>query len=305
MRVLVTGGAGYLGTSLVQQLAERTDVEEIVVYDNLSRRNYSFFLGGQDFLTPIRFQEADILDSRTFRRALEGIDVVFHLAAKATTPFADSQAQLYEQVNHWGTAETVYAVEQSNVQRFIFVSSASVYGSSRDEVDETTSPAPNTIYGRSKHKAEKQVMRLWNSKTEAFVVRCGNIYGYNRSMRFDGVINRFMFESIHSGKITINGDGEQFRSFISIDRAASITARLLDTSLDPGCYNMVDNSFTINEIANEMGAVFDGLERVYINQDLQLKHLRVHPNSQICELGSQPVIPLPEFLTDFSKQFSI
>ena len=233
MRVLVTGGAGYLGCALVDFLDTNPSVDEIVIYDNMSRQNYSFFLGQKKPQTKISFLKADILDSRTLKSALENTQVVFHLAAKATTPFADSQAELYEQVNHWGTAETVYAVEQSNVERFIYLSSASVYGSSRNEVDETSPPNPKTIYGRSKFKAEKRVQHLAKSKVKTFILRCGNIYGFNRSMRFDGVVNRFMFDSVHSRLITINGDGEQYRSFISIERAASIAAGLTDSALEP------------------------------------------------------------------------
>lgn len=305
MKVLVTGGAGYLGCSLVELLSADPNVDEIVVYDNLSRQNFSFFLGQKQAQSKIKFLKADILDSRTLKKALENTEVVFHLAAKATTPFADSQAELYEQVNHWGTAETVYAVEQSNVERFVFVSSASVYGSSMDEVDEQTTPNPKTIYGKSKYKAEKQVQRLANSKIKTFILRCGNVFGFNRSMRFDGVINRFMFDSVHSRLITINGDGEQYRSFISIERAASIAASLINSEINTGCYNLVDRSFTINEIADQMQAVFPELERVYINQDLQLNHLRVKNNASISGLTKVPQAPMAQYLADFLQRFTL
>lgn len=305
MKVLVTGGAGYLGCSLVELLSADPNVDEIVVYDNLSRQNFSFFLGQKQTQSKIKFLKADILDSRTLKKALENTEVVFHLAAKATTPFADSQAELYEQVNHWGTAETVYAVEQSNVERFVFVSSASVYGSSMDEVDEQTTPNPKTIYGKSKYKAEKQVQRLANSKIKTFILRCGNVFGFNRSMRFDGVINRFMFDSVHSRLITINGDGEQYRSFISIERAASIAASLINSEINTGCYNLVDRSFTINEIADQMQAVFPELERVYINQDLQLNHLRVKNNASISGLTKVPQAPMAQYLADFLQRFTL
>lgn len=304
MRVLVTGGAGYLGTSLIMELSKNPDVLEIIVYDNLSRGSYNFFLNPGSFENKIRFVEADILDSRTFQTAIQGVDLVYHLAAKATTPFADRDAQLYEQVNHWGTAETVGAIEKSDVRRFVFISSASVYGTSTEEMHELSTPNPKSIYGISKLKAEKQIERLHDCGIPSYIIRCGNIFGFNPSMRFDGVINRFAFDANFRRRITINGNGEQFRSFISVERSASILANLISSDLPPSCYNLVDQSQTINEVADIMSDVFEGLERIYINQDLQLNQLRVKPNSELNALSKVALVELPEYLQEFRNHFS-
>ena len=131
MQVLVTGGAGYIGTELVSQLIANPSVDQVVVYDNLSRPNYNLFLGLRlQRHHKLRFVKGELLDSRALKKALKGIDVVYHLAAKVTTPFANADSHGYEQVNHWGTAEMVYAVEESQVKRFIYTSSTGVYGSS-------------------------------------------------------------------------------------------------------------------------------------------------------------------------------
>src|SRR3954464_2173251 len=112
MKVLVTGGAGYIGTELTNALIARPDVEEVIIYDNLSRGNYNFFLGLRlANHTKIRFIKGELLDSRALKKVLKGVDVVYHLAAKVTTPFANADSHVYEQVNHWGTAELVYAIE--------------------------------------------------------------------------------------------------------------------------------------------------------------------------------------------------
>ncbi|MEC7241905.1 MAG: NAD-dependent epimerase/dehydratase family protein, partial [Myxococcota bacterium] len=104
MRILVTGGAGYVGTALVEALAKREEVEDVVVYDNLSRSNPNLFLSEKLPSDKIHFVRGDILDSRRLKRELQGIDVVYHLAARVSTPFADADFHGLDQVNHWGSA---------------------------------------------------------------------------------------------------------------------------------------------------------------------------------------------------------
>ena len=90
MKVLITGGAGYLGTELVKKLVKIPKIKEIIVYDNLSKGGYNFFLctciGGDN----IRFVQGDILDTRKLKKELQGVDVVFNLAAKIASPYADA-----------------------------------------------------------------------------------------------------------------------------------------------------------------------------------------------------------------------
>jgi UDP-glucose 4-epimerase len=118
MRILITGGAGYIGTELTYELSKRNEVSEIIIYDNLSRGNYNLFIG-QTKLNKVKFVQGDLLDTRKLKKNLKDVDVVIHLAAVVTTPFSDQNPHLFEQVNHWGTAELVYAIEESKVKKFI------------------------------------------------------------------------------------------------------------------------------------------------------------------------------------------
>ena len=218
MRVLITGGAGYIGTELVYSLANENSIEEIIIFDNLSRDNHNLFIKSKvPNATKVRFHRGELLDSRELGKVLDGINIVYHLAAKVTTPFANTDPHFYEQVNHWGTAELVYALEKSSVEKLIYTSSTSVYGSSTKSVDENTPPNPKTFYGISKMRGEEHVQRL-KDKMKTYILRSGNVYGYSKSMRFDAVINKFIFEANYSKRITINGDGKQHRSFIHIDQ---------------------------------------------------------------------------------------
>ena len=202
MNILVTGGAGYIGTELIAALNLLPEVKKIIAYDNLGRGNYNLFLDKNFYGSKLEFVNGDVLDSRLLRKTLRGIDVVYHLAAKVTTPFANIDSHFFEQTNHWGTAELVNACEDSGVKKFIFAGSTSVYGDNNVGADEETVPNPRSYYGFSKHRAEEQVKRL-SGKMQTIILRCANVaYGYSMSMRFDGVINRFMFEANFNRRIS-------------------------------------------------------------------------------------------------------
>ncbi|MGD1890091.1 MAG: NAD-dependent epimerase/dehydratase family protein [Cyclobacteriaceae bacterium] len=234
MTILITGGAGYIGTQLVAELVKDHSVSRIIIYDNLSRDNYNAFLGHSlykrtDNTLKIEFVSGELLDTRKLRSVVQEADIVYHLAAKVVTPFATTDGHAYEQTNHWGTAELVYAIEESpRVKKLIYVSSTSVYGSAH--AGEDTVPNPQTIYGISKLRGEEHVQRLF-SKLPTYIIRCGNVYGYNKSLRFDAVINRFMFEANFRRRVSIHGDGKQRRAFISVQLAGETLVKLLNADM--------------------------------------------------------------------------
>ncbi len=304
MKILITGGAGYIGTELAYELDNNPEVEQIIIYDNLSRGNINLFIGIQKLSNKIKFIQGDILDSRLLRKTLKDIDVVYHLAANVTTPFADQNPHLFEQINHWGTAEVVYAVEESNVKKFIYTSSASVYGASSEEVNKNTLPNPKTFYGISKLRGEEHVNRLMDKNLETYIVRCGNIYGYSKSMRFDSVINKFLFEANFKNRISIQGTGEQHRSFIHIDKTANILKRLIFSNLPKGSYDLVEDNLSINHIVDTLKILYPNLETLFINQQLKLRELKVKPNKHINALTNIPKRTLLDVLTVFKNEFS-
>lgn len=305
MKILITGGAGYIGTELVSLLSQRDDVEEIIIYDNLSRSNFNLFLGHTfQHHKKVQFVKGELLDSRHLQKVLKGVDVVYHLAAKVTTPFANTDPHFYEQVNHWGTAELVYAVEESDVKKFIFTSSTGVYGSSKSAIDEKTVPNPKTFYGISKMRAEEHVNRL-KDKMETYIFRCGNVYGYNRSMRFDAVINKFVFEANFYKRITIHGDGRQHRSFIHIDHVAQALSHVLDRPLKSGVYNLVNRDLQVLDIVDTLKQMIPELEFIFVNQHLKLRELKVKPNATLNKaLSLDEPGPFRDELEHFRSRFS-
>ncbi len=279
MRGLLTGGAGYIGTSLSQRLLDTGKVDELIVYDNLSRHNYNLFIGANKLDQRVKFIQGDILDSRNLRKAVSQVDAVIHLAAKVTTPFADQDAHLFEQVNHWGTAEVTYAVEESQVEKLIYLSSVSVYGSGESARDLNSVLNPKTFYGISKMRGEEHVNRLSN-KLNTHIIRCGNVYGFNRSMRFDAVINKFLFEANFHSKINIHGDGQQHRPFVHIQTVCDHIVDVLFSDESSSTSNLVEHNYSINNITEVLKDLYPELEMIFINNNIKLRELKVDNGNQ-------------------------
>jgi UDP-glucose 4-epimerase len=305
MNIFITGGAGYIGNSLMKHLAQQADVEKIIVYDNLSRGSFNIFCGPRiRGAEKVSFVHGELLDSRKLRKSLDGVDAVYHLAAKVTTPFANTDGHMHEQVNHWGTAELVYAIEESKVKRFIYTSSTSVYGSSADEIEEQTIPNPATLYGISKLRGEEHVQRL-QQKIDTYILRLGNVYGYNRNMRFDAVINRFMFDAHYKGRLKIDGNGSQFRAFLHIDRLAPLLGKLRKAVVPSGTYAVVDRNLQVLDLVDAIKELYPELEFIFTNQHLQLSQLRVNPDSALFNyIKIDAIKPLTEELLEFRDHFS-
>ncbi|MEO9884445.1 MAG: NAD-dependent epimerase/dehydratase [Balneola sp.] len=304
MKILITGGAGYIGTELAHLLTENEKVKHVTIYDNLSRNNYNFFIEEKFNSEKISFFYGDILDGRSLRKALKDIDVVYHLAAKVTTPYADQELHQYEQINHWGTTELVECIRQTNVSDVIFLSSASVYGFSDTYFDEDSITNPTNHYGITKKRAEQEVLLLGKER-RVTIIRSANVFGYSRSMRFDSVINRFMFDSNFNKKINVFGDGRQNRAFISIEFLSHILSNLVFEKEFPVLLNAVEFNFGINEIIFEyLKKIYSDTEVLYVNQEIPVKGINLKTKHDMSEFYSFSHQDFITHLNNFKKKFS-
>src|SRR6187401_206196 len=304
MKILITGGAGYVGYSLVKILLDDvSQLHSITIYDNLSRRNYSFFTEAKFDHKPVKFIHGDILDGRQLGQALQGIDCVIHLAAKVTTPYADADAHSFDQINHWGTAQLAYAIEQSTVSKVIYLSSISIYGDSMQPLNEESVPNPHSFYGRSKWEGEKQ-LNVLNRDRQVYILRSGNVYGYNPSYRIDAVVNRFLFQANFQGKITVNGSGDQHRSFIHVNKAANALVRVVDGTLAPGTYNLVEHNFSINDITTQIQAIYPKLDIIHANYNIRMKDVITEVPCRIWQSIPLSGKSFEEELREFKEHFS-
>lgn len=284
MKIVVTGGAGYVGWSVINNLLRAPDVEELVVYDNFSRRNYGLLLADKGpKYHKLTIIVDDILNSHGLKKVFTGATCVIHLAALAPSPFSDEYPHAFDQINHWGTAEICYAVEECDVSRFIYISSGAVYGFGDTPFHVTDVPLPVTSYGSSKLDGERHVSRHANSRNSV-ILRSATVYGVNPAVRFDTFVNRFALEVALGKQLQIHGSGEQHRPIVHVDSLAQAVAGVALGALDSGIYNVVEDNVSITEIASVFQEHVPEVERIYISQGQRLRDLMMEPDSRIASL---------------------
>lgn len=306
MKVFITGGCGYIGYSLVNKLLTKSNIESITIFDNLINSNINFFFGVKDEnYTKLNFIKGNVLDNYNLAKSLPGHDIVIHLAAKVSTPFSQSSLHEFDQVNNWGTANLVSEVERTTeISRFVHMSSISVYGDSNGlEVSEISTTSPKTAYGTSKLRAEKHVKRLSETR-QFFIIRAANVFGYNPCIRFDSVVNKLMFDSHFNKKVEIFGSGLQKRAFIEIDDLTNLVARYCNENIDyPEVINAVTLNHSINEIVDTIQEIQPNVDRVYLDQHLQMRSIAATTNFSRYNISDTS--NLKDHLFKFKKLFRL
>lgn len=299
MHVLVTGGAGYIGFSLVRELAGRPDVERLTVIDNLARRNYALFVSGSHGPSPVAFRQTDLLDGHSLDTLVADADIVVHLAGHAVTPQSDGHHHVFDQVNNWGTAQLARSIEKSTTTHTIVnLSSFAVYDSSETPIDASTVPAPRSSYGASKLAGEAHLQRLAGPGRRVLTLRAGNVFGFNPAIRFDAVVNAMCFAACTAGRVRINGDGTQQRPFIDVATLARTISGLFDTSTDDDeVLRVASDNASVNEIAELLSRSVPDLEYISTPQ-LQLQTFSMGDLGAVSERAGVTPTPFAEAVSD-------
>jgi UDP-glucose 4-epimerase len=305
MNVLITGGAGYIGNELILKLTVNPQVRKIIVYDNLSRRNYNLFLDKRIDREKLQFVNGDLLDSRRIRKEMDGIYAVYHLAGMNTSPITKENTHLFEQINQWGTSELVHSLKGSQVKKFIYMSSDAVYGFSDHPITTESPLQPVTLFAKSKLKGEKIVEPLMNIM-ETIIVRSATVYGYSPGVRFESLINRFMFEVNFIGRIRISGNGNQVRSFIHVEQAANFLDNLItaNPALESGIYNLAGKNISVADIASTLKEIYPFMDVSFSDEDQPVKNRVLASDQRISHLITLPPQSLKDELESFKNQFS-
>jgi nucleoside-diphosphate-sugar epimerase len=257
--VVVTGGAGYLGSVLVRKLLERgyrTVVFDRLLYGDDGIRE----LNGRD---GFEFVRGDVRSFDELVSVLRSADAVVHLAAIVGDPACALDQSLALEVNLAATATVVRAAHVSGVRRLIFASSCAVYGCGEQFPDEDSTLKPLSLYARTKVAAEEIVLKAANERVASTALRLATLYGLSPRPRFDLLINLFAAQAMEQGEITILG-GRQWRPFLHVTDAADAVAACLEapeSAVKGEAFNVGgdDQNYRIEEVAQLVKKIVPGL----------------------------------------------
>ena len=225
-RVLVIGGAGYIGSALVPKLLDagyRVRVLDIMMY-------------GREPLDPVRnhpqleLLEGDFRHVDNVVRAMRDVEAVVHLGAIVGDPACKLDESLTIDINLSSTRMIAQLAKSHRVERFVFASTCSVYGARPDVLDERSEARPLGIYGNTKYASEMVLQDLADASFAPTILRFATIYGLSGRTRFDLVVNLLTAKAKIDGQITVH-DGDQWRPFVHVEDAASAIMAVLQAPL--------------------------------------------------------------------------
>jgi UDP-glucose 4-epimerase len=266
VRVLVTGGAGFIGSNLVRALLARGD--EVRVLDNFSTGSRANLA---DLETDVEVVEGELRSYERVHAAVRGVELVFHQGALPSVPRSVQDPLTTSAVNVEGTLNVLLAARDEQVQRVVFASSSSVYGNHETlPLVESVRPDPIAPYGVAKLAAERYCVSFSRVyPIEAVSLRYFNVFGPRQDPRseYAAVVPRFITEAAAGRAVPIYGDGEQRRDFTFVQN-------VLDACLAAGAaedvggavFNVATGrSVSVNELADAVGAVLGrDVEREYL-----------------------------------------
>ena len=254
-KVLVTGGAGFIGSNLTRALLERGD--EVRVLDNFSTGNRAN-LAGLD----IEVIEGELRSYERVHNAVRGVELVFHLGALGSVPRSVQDPLTSGAVNVEGTLNVLLAARDEGVRRVVYSSSSSVYGTRRElPVVEDLALDPISPYGVAKLAAERYCVSFSRvyERFESVVVRYFNVFGPRQSphSQYAAVIPLFITAIAAGEPIRIDGDGEQRRDFTYVDNVVEGTIRAADAADASGrIFNIAASApASVNEVADLIGTI--------------------------------------------------
>jgi len=249
MKVLVTGGAGFIGSHLVEALLLRG--HEVAVLDNLSTGSHANLA---NVYSKIQLTEGDIMDDGKVEAALNGADSVAHLAALTSVPESFRMAARYREINAGGTQKVANLAASAGAKKFVFASSCAVYGAPlKLPLTEREPLKPMSPYAESKVWAEDAVRQAATRTMGTCIFRLFNVFGPRAPVnQYSGVITQFASRLRQNRPPLIYGDGEQTRDFIFVADAVKFFVAALEGKA-VGTFNVGSGEgTTVNQLADAM-----------------------------------------------------
>jgi UDP-glucose 4-epimerase len=307
MNVLVTGACGYIGSELVAQLRERPAVDRIVALDNLSSGSPRVFVGQLD--GSIEFHRGDVREYGDVEHVVRDVDTVVHLAAITGAASTHDRCEETFDINLDGTENVLKAASKFGVDNVVFASSCNVYGrATSTDIDETVKPDPINPYAEAKLQAETLLEEYCaESGMTGTALRMSTNYGYSPGIRFNLVVNYFVFRALTGRTLTVYGDGSNWRPFIHVEDAARAYA---DAACQPAnwpkhVYNVGQNSenYRVSDVADIVREEVGDVDITYLEEK--------HPGpsyhvdfDRLAETNFDPSWTLREGVCDIAARFT-
>ena len=277
MKLLIAGGAGYIGSVLIPKLLDRG--YEVDVVDLL-------WFGNQ--LPP----EATIIKKDLFdltEEDLKGYEQVIFLAGLSNDPMAEFSPKVNFIQNAAAPAYLAYIAKQAGARRYIYAGSCSVYGYTVNQLYDEESPAVSSYpYGISKLQGEQSVLQMQDDNFSVICFRQGTVSGYSPRMRLDLVVNTMFKTAMQTGQITVNNPSI-WRPILSIQDAAAAYIRAIEANYDiSGLFNIASDNYTVGEIADYVKEAVERHTGRHIH--LNIKHIQDYRNYKVSTEKARKVL---------------
>ena len=304
MKFFITGGAGFIGSSLTNYLLEKG--EKVTIFDNLSNCSDNKLSTLKE--KGVKLIEGDITNYNSLAKALTGSDIVIHLAAKINVQESIENPKETINVNVNGTINLLRACVENKIKKIIAVSSAAVFGTPKElPLSENSTLSPISPYGESKLAMEQRIREFSNKYgVNCITLRFFNVYGFGQSDPYAGVITKFLKNITQNKPLVIFGDGSLTRDFIHIDDVLEAINKAIEKieGKRGGCYNIATGkAVSIKELAELMLSISGKKLEIKFKPPKQgdIPHSKANIDLAKKELDFQPKISLKEGLKKLLK----
>lgn len=290
MKILISGGCGYIGTELVKELLKKN--YKVISVD---KKIFGDYLPKHKNLINLK-----LCISKINKKILKNVDTVIHLAAISNDPAALLDAKITWETNVIYTLHLLRICEESKIKKFIFASSGSVYGiSDKKKVDEETSLIPITEYNKTKLIGEILVNNF-KKKFTTVILRPGTVCGYSDNLRTDLTVNAMTFDALTKKKVTING-GKQIRPQLHMKDMIRCYEFFLKNKLN-GIFNVGFENYTIESISKMIRKYLPNV-KIKKNKSLDIRSYRLY-SGKLISLGFKPIKNANDAILDLIESYN-
>jgi nucleoside-diphosphate-sugar epimerase len=245
-KILLTGGLGYIGSYFVENYSEKYAIK--IIDTNYFQYQYK---NDKNFNNPL------IKDTRNIiKEDINDIDYIVHMGELSNDPLGDLNKDLTKDINHVATKNLLELANKSNIKKFIYMSSASVYGFSEEIMDESSPVKPLTEYSKAKVLNEQYILQN-NFSFETVILRNSTAFGFSKNLRLDLVVNDLTYGGLVNNEINLLSDGTPRRPLVHIHDICNTIHTVINDSrnLDKEVFNVGSDkmNYSIKDIAEKIG----------------------------------------------------